>query len=53
MKRRIDWRKSWYRLPFIPFRVIILGVAYFVLPLLVKLLEIIGEAIPGIVDRYD
>lgn len=43
-----DWKKSWWRLPLLPFRVVFLGLAYYVLEPLRKVCEAIGGVIPGL-----
>jgi len=43
---------NWWRIPFVPFRVIILCLAYYVFEPLTKICEWIGEKIPGITTDY-
>lgn len=51
MKTKIDWGRSWYRLPFLPFRLFFIGGAYYVLEPLAKLFETIGSKFPGLEQK--
>jgi len=48
----IDWKRSWYKLPFLPFRVFLLLLSYYVFNPLAKGTEFVGSLLPGLERKY-